>query len=389
MPNKFTDLEVENIVKENGFKLLDKYKQSNCKMKMADNDGYLYYISVNLVHNVNSKKHIFGKCNPYTIDNINLWISRNRNDIKLKSSKFDSATSKMDWVCLNESCGCTFDTDWHGVYSCHRGCPYCVGKRVSSRNCLATLYPKLLEEWDFELNKNLSPYNIVPNSHKYANWICRECGYKWNSVILSRVYSYNNVSGCPSCNGKAVSDKNRLSILFPKISSEWNYDKNDGLLPENFSYGMSKNVWWRCSYCGNEWKSTINNRTNGKKSCPICRKSKGEISINKFLLDNDIIFSRQYRIKECKYKRPLPFDFAIFFDDKSLNFLLEYDGEFHFREYYMGKKRRTLEESQRNDEIKNKYCEDNNIKLLRIPYWDKNNIEKILNKEFLSLRKEE
>ena len=28
---------------------------------------------------------------------------------------------------------------------------------------------------------------------------------------------------------------------------------------------------------------------------------------------------------------------------------------------------------------KNKYCEDNNINLLRIPYWEKENIETIIN----------
>ena len=33
------------------------------------------------------------------------------------------------------------------------------------------------------------------------------------------------------------------------------------------------------------------------------------------------------------------------------------------------------------DTIKTKYCEDNNIKLIRIPYWEFDNIENILIKE--------
>jgi hypothetical protein len=32
-----------------------------------------------------------------------------------------------------------------------------------------------------------------------------------------------------------------------------------------------------------------------------------------------------------------------------------------------------------NDNIKNKYCFDNNIKIIRIPYWDYSKIENILN----------
>ena len=33
---------------------------------------------------------------------------------------------------------------------------------------------------------------------------------------------------------------------------------------------------------------------------------------------------------------------------------------------------------QERDKIKNKYCEDNHIKLLRIPYYEKENIDSII-----------
>ena len=35
---------------------------------------------------------------------------------------------------------------------------------------------------------------------------------------------------------------------------------------------------------------------------------------------------------------------------------------------------------KKRDEIKNKYCKDNNIPLLRIPYWDKKHIKSIISK---------
>ena len=34
-----------------------------------------------------------------------------------------------------------------------------------------------------------------------------------------------------------------------------------------------------------------------------------------------------------------------------------------------------------NDTVKTKYCQDNNIKLIRIPYWEEKNIKNILMKE--------
>ena len=38
-----------------------------------------------------------------------------------------------------------------------------------------------------------------------------------------------------------------------------------------------------------------------------------------------------------------------------------------------------LEYYKQNDNIKTQYCQNNNIKLIRIPYWELNNIETILN----------
>ena len=38
-----------------------------------------------------------------------------------------------------------------------------------------------------------------------------------------------------------------------------------------------------------------------------------------------------------------------------------------------------------HDEIKNKYAEKHNWKLIRIPYWEFDNIEKILTKELIKL----
>ena len=42
-----------------------------------------------------------------------------------------------------------------------------------------------------------------------------------------------------------------------------------------------------------------------------------------------------------------------------------------------------LNDTQRRDNIKNEYCKKNNIPLLRIPYWEKKNIKKIIT-EYLS-----
>jgi hypothetical protein len=68
--------------------------------------------------------------------------------------------------------------------------------------------------------------------------------------------------------------KESISFLSPDIAREWHPSKNDPLLPEYFSPGSSRIVWWKCPLGeDHEWQSTISNRTMGK-GCPICSNRK-------------------------------------------------------------------------------------------------------------------
>ena len=70
----------------------------------------------------------------------------------------------------------------------------------------------------------------------------------------------------------------------------------------------------------------------------------------------------------------MPFDFYL----PDYNICIEYDGELHYKsiDFYGGEEE--LMKQQNRDNIKTQYCKDNNITLIRIPYWDLNNINKIL-----------
>ncbi|MCE5220078.1 MAG: hypothetical protein LLF98_02120 [Clostridium sp.] len=136
--------------------------------------------------------------------------------------------------------------------------------------------------------------------------------------------------------------------------------------------------------CGYIFKVTPNNFLSKNSGCPNCKKSKGEKRISNYLILKDIIFISQYKFNNCRDKNKLPFDFAIFDKDNNLLMLIEYDGELHYKPYNYKNKEDALEKlriTQHHDKLKNDYCKNNNIKLLRIPYWEFNNIETILEKE--------
>ena len=70
----------------------------------------------------------------------------------------------------------------------------------------------------------------------------------------------------------------------------------------------------------------------------------------------------------------MPFDFYL----PDYNLLIEFDGIQHYeiRGHFGGYD--GFVDTKIRDTIKNIYCKDNNIDLLRIPYWDYKNIENIL-----------
>lgn len=200
-----------------------------------------------------------------------------------------STEKKYYWKC--HTCG----YQWlDKVTSQHqgKGCPCCNKKKRAKTvqrtyiqkagGSLAELYPQLLSEWEWELNGNLSPYEIVPGYGKHVWWRCEICGNKWRATGIMRTRS-NHPTGCPVC-GRIKQAKARqitllksgvkpLSETHPDLVSEWIYDKNKGLQPELITAGSGKEIWWKCKKCGNEWKVPVCERTRGRGKCKQCSKN--------------------------------------------------------------------------------------------------------------------
>lgn len=120
------------------------------------------------------------------------------------------------------------------------------------------------------------------------------------------------------------------------------------------------------------------------QGCPICNESKGEKVIRSYLENNRIEFIQEHRFSNCRHKLPLPFDFYI----PDYNLCIEFDGRQHFESFDHFGGENELKITQKRDKIKNDYCKDNGINLLRIPYWELDNIEKILDEELAGLKKD-
>ena len=178
------------------------------------------------------------------------------------------------WKC--KTCGYEWEAQ---INSRNRGngCPNCRPKKIGEAlikrasingNDLASNYPELLKEWDYEKN-DILPSDVAKYSEKVVWWKCK-LGHSWQSAIVNRS---KGGSGCIYCSGyKVLSGFNDLCSTHPEIAKEWHPTKNDNLLPSMVSKGCEKVVWWLCAK-GHEWKASVSNRTYGR-GCPYCSGKK-------------------------------------------------------------------------------------------------------------------
>lgn len=149
---------------------------------------------------------------------------------------------------------------------------------------------------------------------------------------------------------------------------------------------VGRMTYWHCKCkCGNEIDVSRAALISGQKSCcNNCSEKRfnGEETIRKILLDNNISFQSEIILDDLRGCGGglMRFDFGVFEDNKLVR-LIEFDGEQHFSDSDFWKEQNV----KQNDIIKNEYCKNNNIPLVRIPYWDKEtiNIDSIMGKKYI------
>ncbi len=151
------------------------------------------------------------------------------------------------------------------------GCPYCANQLVCRSNSLAVLYPKIAREWHPSLNTTKTPKTVVGTSDYRAWWQCKTCKHAWQARVVDRT---KKGSGCPACDGKAVTTNNSLASNFPNIASEWHPKKNGKITPHQVHCGSHKKFWFKCNTCKFEWNAVVESRTRRGYGCPECGKAK-------------------------------------------------------------------------------------------------------------------
>lgn len=213
---------------------------------------------------------------------------------------------------------------------------------------------------------------------EYQNYKTKiECKCLIHDTIFSMTGS-NLIAGhgCPEC---AIDNRRKA---FAKSHNDFvsELKKISPTINIKSQYVSShKKIKCQCSICNYEWMTTPHSLLRGDR-CPKCFSiSKGEETILKTLDELNIEYIYQKRFEDCKNQLPLAFDFYI----PKHNMCIEFQGQQHYEpiKYYGGENEFKIR--QKRDSIKEIYCQQSNINLLCIPYWEYDYIEQIIKVLFM------
>lgn len=277
----------------------------------------------------------------------------------LLETEYKNTITKMRYVCPNhpdkENSITTKDLK-NGF-----GCPYCAGNMKYTFEVVKSEF----EKRGYELLET-----EYKNAHASMKYKCLAHPDKNLSIRFHHLLKNHK---CPYCAGRAAPDLETIKEEFAKrgmilLSSEYKNNNTPLEYVCTIHNNTSKYIKW------NTFQSM-------KVGCPDCaneKKSRGEMAIADILREYQIFYINNYKFNDCRYKNRLPFDFFV-----NNRFIVEYDGEQHFYPIdFAGRGQSWAIKSYNNvkkrDSIKNEYCIKNNIPIYRIPYWEYENIRKII-----------
>lgn len=236
------------------------------------------------------------------------------------------------------------------------GCPVCQYNDKSMTG----------EEFEKKFNARFKGEFIIKPGTKYTRQanplylIHTKCGTSFKTYWGTFTHNYS----CPECRKCKIGKERKTSEMYSSEIMKL-YGDEFSLL-SNYT-GALEQITVRHNDCGHIWNMRASHLLQGH-GCPVCKSSRGERLVRSVMNELKIDFSEQVKFQGCRNQKELPFDFGIHNENGDIKALIEYDGSQHFEEFEHFGGKVKFEQQRKNDNIKNDYCEINNIPLLRIPY---------------------
>ena len=367
MSKKFTIKQVKEVFEKFGLAVLEsEAKGIDYKYKCIDKNGYLYSRSVHsaqatLKKGRTNNGHIFSTKNPYFYDNMLHYIQdiiNNGTLLLTPKDKIENIDQNLKFRC--GECGREYSSTWHSFFNKkEKCCAFCFNQKRKHGE-ISTNH-KDSDKFHIEAKKRGIIILDGPQIHYHDKVNVQDTeGYR-GVMSASRLIEGSNFEKFSVRNPFTIDNLRIFSFKHGWDCMIYNQDYKGDKMPLKIL----------CS-CGNDFIVDTNHFIAGKYQCNECRVKQSNISkiVQNYLESNDIIYSKEKTFIGCINKRKLPFDFYL----PEYNACIEVDGVGHFRPVAFGGQKdnaqKMYEQRIQNDSIKTEYCKNNNIALLRLPFWE-------------------
>lgn len=267
--------------------------------------------------------------------------------------KFVNTSTKVEIVCKKHG---SFLQEPYTHYQKGQGCPKCFQDRngLTSEEYIARVKKIHGDKYDYTKTK-------YKHNTKSVVIICRKHG-EFKQVARSHIDGH----GCKEC----FLDRNRSNkaeFLQQALKIHGNrYDYSDVVYRSN-----KEKVSIRCRQHG-VFKQIPNSHLSNTGGCPRCKESKGETRLRVFLEKHNIPFVQEYRIEPYQYR----YDFYV----PSLNVLIEYHGQQHYKPVAIFGGENAFKKTVKRDKAKREIARRNDFNMITLSYRGSlsNNLERIL-----------
>lgn len=356
--------QIKEQLKQWGFYMLNEseYKNTHSKINFIDADNYKYFVSYDQIQSNqknNSKLEIVGKGNPFSMENLQLYIKSRGSDTQVVDTQYVNSKHKINLIC--GCCGKPYqDTYDHIKMKNYVYCQQCgIERRAKSHRHNVADVEKRLSEYNLKLlNPNFQSINCLE--------VEDEDGYRSSCANLYYIES-----------GKKFIRNHKQNLYTPYniniyLQKHGIVTEVADLTPRHIEVRKDK-IGFICSCCGKTFNTTFETLKRSRRVlCYECSSNMSnlEYEVKTYLDYNNIRYIQQKRFTQCRIKRSLPFDFYLI----DYNYVIEVNGNQHYyenKEYFHTN--RTLQEQQEVDQYKKQFCIDNGIGYLELPFWLINN----------------
>lgn len=268
----------------------------------------------------------------------------------------------------HNACGRVYKIDPHSFLK-GVGCNLCVSakegkrRRKSEEQFTQEVHDVVGDEYTF-----LESYQGLVKKIKCKH---NTCGFVWKLIPINIL---NGSSTCPRCAKLSAIAKTSLG------DEEFTRRVIDTFGDEYVFIEAYKNMNTKimCTHtkCNRSFAVAPKEFLAKRSGCPSCAMYRGEAEIARVLNELKIHALTQVRFANLKHKGLLKFDFYL----PDYDVCIEYDGAFHYTPIWSSTEAE-FKEAKARDKLKDKYCAENGIELIRIPYWDFDNIREIITGE--------